>query len=131
MSDKMQVMPVDATASKYDKDDGFTVVEAVDGTAIDPDSFIKGIEDCIYGLKENYDIAKDGGYIQPQIKGDNDGLKSAVDKMNEYAKSVITYQIGDDTDVLDAGTFGEWLEIQDDMSVTIDTDKILCLCKRA
>lgn len=129
MSDKMQVMPVDATASEYDKDDGFTVVEAVDGTAIDPDSFIKGIEDCIYGLKENYDISKDGGYIQPQIKGDNDGLKSAVDKMNEYAKSVITYQIGDDTDVLDAGTFGEWLEIQDDMSVTIDTDKILAYVK--
>ena len=57
MSDKMQVMPVDATASEYDKDDGFTVVEAVDGTAIDPDSFIKGIEDCIYGLKENYHIS--------------------------------------------------------------------------
>ena len=49
--------------------------------------------------------------------------------MNEYAKSVITYQIGDDTDVLDAGTFGEWLEIQDDMSVTIDTDKILAYVK--
>lgn len=129
MSEKMQVMPVNATASEYDKDDGFTVVDAVEGTAIDQESFVKGVEDHVYGLKENYDIAKDGGYIQPQVKGDDDGLKSAVDKMNEYAKSVITYQIGDDTNVLDAQTFGKWLKIQDDMSVTVDGDKVLAYVK--
>lgn len=124
MSEEMQIMPVDATFSEFSDKDGITLVEYVDGTAIDSEVFLNNLHEAIESLDESYDIAKQGGYIQPNIKNDDETLLANIETMNEYAKASITYEVGDDVTVLDANTFGSWFRINKKNEVTIKKSKI-------
>ena len=54
MQEDMQVAPVNATVSEYDKNDGFTVVKEVMGTKIDRDVLKEGVMSAIEGVLDEY-----------------------------------------------------------------------------
>ena len=124
MQEDMQVAPVNATVSEYDKNDGFTVVKEVMGTKIDRDVLKEGVMSAIEGVLDEYSIEETGGYVQPTITSDNKKLNKAVKKLNKYAKSAINYTVGNDNFVLDVNTFGDWFYLGKNQSVKINEEKV-------
>ena len=124
MDKSKQIDPVDATVSDYDKNDGYTLVESVPGTAIDKQALKENIEKALYGLADTYQITEGNGYLAPKIANDDEKLLAAIDTMNKYAGSEIDYEIGSEKETLDINTFADWLSINDNEKVEIDEEKV-------
>ncbi len=124
MDESKQKMPVDATVSEYDEDNGFTLVESVPGTAINKPILKKAVEAALYGLTDTYQIAEGNGYLTPEVTNDNEKLLSAIETMNKYTDSVIEYEIGSEEETLDASTFADWISINDKQKIEIDEEKV-------
>lgn len=54
---------------------------------------------------------KAGVYEDPTVLDDDENLVKAVKKMNGYAKTKITFTVGDSKEVLDASVFGDWFRL--------------------
>ncbi len=124
MDKSKQIDPVDATVSDYDKNDGYTLVESVPGTAIDKPALKENIEKALYGLADTYQITEGNGYLAPKIANDDEKLLAAIDTMNKYAGSEIDYEIGSEKETLDINTFADWLSVNDNEKVEIDEEKV-------
>ncbi len=124
MDESKQVMPVDATVSEYDKDNGYTLVESVPGTAIDKPVLKENIETALYGLADSFQITEGQGYLEPEVSNDDEKLLAAIDTMNKYAGSEIDYEIGSEKETLDIDTFADWLSVNDSGKVEIDEEKV-------
>ena len=106
-----QIAPQNATIAPYDKENGFALQPCVMGTTIDRDKFGTAVDEAVAQLAESVSVEDVGAYIDPTVFDDDENLASAIDTMNQYAKTTITYQIGESTEVLDATTFGEWITL--------------------
>lgn len=124
MDESKQKMPVDATVSGYDENNGFTLVESVPGTAINKPILKKAVETALYGLVDTYQITEGNGYLTPEVTNDNEKLLSAIETMNKYTDSVIEYEIGSEEETLDASTFADWISINDMQKIEIDEEKV-------
>ena len=124
MDESKQKMPVDATVSDYDEDNGFTLVESVPGTAINKPILKKAVEAALYGLADTYQITEGNGYLAPKVTNDNEKLLSAIETMNKYIDSVIEYEVGSETETLDVSTFADWISINDKQKIEIDEEKV-------
>ena len=124
MDESKQKMPIDATVSDYDEDNGFTLVESVPGTAINRPILKKAVETALYGLADTYQITEGNGYLAPKVTNDNEKLLSAIETMNKYIDSVIEYEVGSETETLDVSTFADWISINDKQKIEIDEEKV-------
>lgn len=124
MDESKQKMPIDATVSDYDEDNGFTLVESVPGTAINRPILKKAVETALYGLAGTYQITEGNGYLAPKVTNDNEKLLSAIETMNKYIDSVIEYEVGSETETLDVSTFADWISINDKQKIEIDEEKV-------
>ena len=124
MDESKQKMPVDATVSDYDEDNGFTLVESVPGTAINEPILKKAVETALYGLADTYQITEGNGYLAPKVTNDNEKLLYAIETMNKYIDSVIEYEVGSETETLDVSTFADWISINDKQKIEIDEEKV-------
>ena len=81
------------------------------GTTIDAEKMYQAVQEAVEGLKENLSLEKAGVYEDPTVLDDDENLVKAVKKMNGYAKTKITFTVGDSKEVLDASVFGDWFRL--------------------
>lgn len=63
-------------------------------------------------------------YAKPKVTSDDKDLQNLIRDMNEYAEVKITYQFGEEQEVLDGSTIHKWLSYDEEGNVTIDDEKI-------
>ena len=124
MQSENQIAPQDASIAPYDKESGFTLQPCVMGTTIDRDKFCEAVDEAITQLAESLSVEKADAYINPKIFDDDETLAAAIDTMNQYGKTTITYQIGESTEVLDATTFGDWIALNKEGKPVIRKKKV-------
>ena len=124
MDTKNQKKPKNAGFSAYDPQNGFTVKPSVPGTKIDKEKMTEGVKSAISAMNPELSLEQAGIYVEPKIKDDDEDLARAVQKLNAYAKCVITYQIGDDTRTLDASEFGKWFKLDKKRKLVFRQDKV-------
>ena len=129
MKPENQIPSIDATISAYDKEKGYTLVPAVWGTEFNKTKFYTVVKESILALNETMDMNQGGIYLEPQIKDDNENLLAAIDKLNKCLASKITYQVGGQTQVLDAETFQPWISLNENYEVVIDDAAVTAYVK--
>lgn len=120
MQPENQIPAVNAAISAYDAATGYTLVPAVPGTQLYTETVISAIKESVLALNESLDITQGGFYVEPVIKDDNEALLTAIAQLNKCLASKITYQVGGQTQVLDATTFQPWLSVNENYEVIID-----------
>ncbi len=129
MASEKQIAPKNAGISDYSIGKGYQLVPAVEGTEIDYDAFYKNVEDCIYELKTELNLHESMSYVQPEIADDDENLLAALDQLNTALETVITYQVGNETQVLDATVFHSWLVVNDKLEVSLDDEQLTAYVK--
>ena len=124
MDKESQTAPVDASIADYDSVNGFAVKPCIMGTAIDADKMKQAVTEAVNSLRETLDLDKEGVYADTEIRDDNDKLLDAVKTMNEYAKTVITFTVGKESQTLDASVFGKWFSLNDKVQPVLDRSKV-------
>lgn len=101
---KDQRTPVDATYSDYTRENGYALVPADYGTQVDNAKVRKAVSDAVLVLDETVDLEQSGCYLEPAIGDDDKDLLALIDALNQYVGVTITYDFGDDKEVLDGTT---------------------------
>lgn len=114
------VEPTDASIELTD--DGYELVKETQGSYL--------LKDKVYTLVE---AAVDAGdtelkltdevYKKPQVTSEDETLSGCMDKINSYLGAEITYDLGDQTEVVDRSVISQWITVDDNYQVTFDESK--------
>lgn len=129
MEEKKQIAPESAKISEYTKDKGYQLIPSVAGSQIDYTAFYGKVNECVRGLKTELNLDEELCYVLPEVMDDDEGLLAAVEQLNTSLKTMITYQVGDSTQVLDASVFQPWLVVNEKMEVVIDEEQLSAYVK--
>ena len=123
-----QIAPVDASVSDY-TGSGYELVPAEYGTTLDADAVAETIRNAVLVLAEETDLDEEGCYVKPEVEDDNATLLAAIDELNKYVKTKITYDFDVTKEVLDSSTISGWLSVDDDFQVQVDEEGIRAYVK--
>ncbi len=126
---KDQRTPVDATYADYTKENGYALVPADYGTEVDAAKVKKAVSDAILVLDETVDLEQSDCYRKPAVGDDDKDLLDLIDTLNQYVGVTITYDFGDDKEVLDGTTISTWLSEGTDEKVSVDEEEVLAFVK--
>ena len=124
-----QRAPSDAACSEYIEGTGYELVPADFGTTVDMDALAGAVTEAILTLDEEVDLEEAGCYVEPKVLDDDETLLSLIDEMNRYVGTTITYDFGEDREVLDGETIHTWLSDGGNGNVAVDEEAVLDFVK--
>lgn len=87
----------------------YDIVEDVRGNILSDDAS-KKLQTAFENFEFQIDLSEIGFYDMPDILSDNTKLREELNLYNEYKDTVITYNFGGNTEVIDISVFGPWLK---------------------
>lgn len=118
-----QVAPSDAKISDYNPEIGYEVISAVQGNTIDKEIMVNSVKACIPELITELDLEEIQCYLKPELE-DESFFLTAVEQINKVLSTVITYEIGETTQILDKSIISEWVSFDEALEVCIDEEKV-------
>ncbi|MDO5516340.1 MAG: peptidoglycan binding domain-containing protein [Clostridium sp.] len=103
-------------------DNGFEIIDEVKGNKIDKDVLHENIYKAI--MEGHTTLNLEESYVKPKYTSDSAETLAAKDELDGYAKTKVTYDFGDKSEVLDGEKISEWLGVDDDMNVQFDESKV-------
>ncbi len=114
LMDKSQMQKAeDAIISKYSEKDGYTVIPEEEGTVVEEKKFFEVLENSILGLKESFSMVEEDCYVKPKYTQDSEEIQKLAETMNKYVQASITYEFGDQKEVLDGKTISQWVSVDE------------------
>lgn len=104
--------PKDAYLSDYKKGKGYEIISETEGNELDAPAVIKAMESAVKGLKPEINCEELELYKKPGVYSDDKKLNKLLKKLNKYTSTDITYEFGNNTEVLDGDTINKWLSIK-------------------
>lgn len=129
MAEEKQIAPQNAAISEYSQENGYTIVPSVPGTKINREALQQSITSCVMDMKTELNLEEMRCYEQPAVGDDNETLLNTIAQLNKTIGTVITYQIGSSTEVLDASVFQPWLFVDENMNVGINDESLTAYVK--
>lgn len=114
------VTTADARISDYEAGKEFTIIPEVEGNNLDAERTAAAIREAVAAGERQLDLTAAGLYYQVQVRADDPGLRALCDTMNCYRAMTVTYQVGEESEVLDGGTICSWLSVGTDGQVIAD-----------
>lgn len=102
---------------------GFNIVPQIDGSKINEEVLVNKVSDAVKSGNTVIDLDALGCYVEPKYTEDSPEVDEAKNSLDKIADSKITYTFGSRKEVLDGETISEWLDVNDDMEVTVDENK--------
>ena len=116
------IEPVDAYIDFVD--DQYVIVDEVKGNKLDLESVQSVVRNAVDTgqtlLKlEDYDC-----YDMPSVTADSDQLNKQLEVLNSLVDLTITYQFGEDEEVLSGKMMGDWFSFNENSELVIDKDSV-------
>ena len=121
---KSVVKPVSAYPSYEEEKKQYVLVPEVEGTTVKKTELKKQVKACMESGEETLELEAAGCYKKPKWYQDDQEIKDALKLMNQYVSSEITYDMEYKTEKLDADQIHQWISMDDDCKVTLDSDGI-------
>lgn len=122
MQKENQEAPVNAYVSDYGEN-GYEIIPEEQGSTINESIFRMALEDAVRTLQDQLDLDQAGCYKTPAVTSEAQSLITLSDRLNKYTGAVITYDLGDKTEVLDGSVTSQWMVINGN-SVSIDEEAV-------
>ncbi len=117
------IKPKNAYISDYKKGKGYRIINEVTGNQLDVDAVTEAIKETVQGLGSEVNCEELGLYKKPKVTSQDKKINKLVDKLNKYTSTNITYEFGDNTEVLDGDTVNEWISVKKG-KVKLDEGKV-------
>ena len=122
-SEEIALEPKDAYISEYGEN-GYEIIPEDPGAKVKKELVYEAVKDAIMALKPSISIEELGGYEDPKITSEDPRLNAAVAEMNKMASAVITYEFGEDIEVLDGKKISEWISVNKDYEVSLNVEGV-------
>ena len=122
MDTLLAVAPQDAYIGTTDT--GFEVVPEVIGTTLDPQKTVNAVLDALNSGATSVSLEEADCYVNPQLYSDDKELNSDAAAMSELARAYITYDFGEQKEVVNAPVIKDWIVKMSDGTFVIDDMKM-------
>ena len=103
----------------------FYIVDEVYGDRIDEEGVEEAIIYAVENLQTVINLSDGTCYNKPDVKADDDNIKAALKKLNDYMDTDIHYDLGEGfKEEIPAATKATWFKVDDDFKVSFDRDAI-------
>jgi hypothetical protein len=116
------IKPQDASLEYAE--DGYKIVDEVKGNSINKDIFYDSVVDAIIKSKANLNLDASNCYENPKFTSTSQEVIDAKNLLDKYAGIEITYNSGDKKEIIDGDIIHTWLEVDKDMKVLINEEKV-------
>ncbi|MCD8108622.1 MAG: L,D-transpeptidase/peptidoglycan binding protein [Clostridiales bacterium] len=113
----------DTCLSEYTAGSGYELVAEVYGTRIQESVLMEKLDEAILSFSEELDLEAAGCYVEPVYTADSETAQTMLSVANQYVNTTITYVFGDNTEVIDGSVISQWIQISDDLNVTLDEEQ--------
>ena len=117
------IEPTNATISEYGEN-GYEIVPEDPGAKINKDELYPQLQQAILTLAPTLVIEDTGTYAKPEKTSEYPDLANAFNEMKDLTSAVITYEFGDDIEVLDGKTISNWITLDDNYKVEFNEEGI-------
>lgn len=117
------IKPKNAHISEYGEN-GFEIVPEELGAKVKKDVLFDAVKNAIVKLEPSLSVEEAGAYEEPKITSENPKLIAALNEMNKIAGSKITYNFGQDIEILDGKKISEWLSVNKKFQVNLDVEGV-------
>lgn len=114
--------PTDAAISPYDPQSGYTIVPESEGNRLYREKAQAVISDAVTSLRAAVDLEEEQCYEKPEIYRDDDRLVRILEQLVPYSRVHITYQFGEETEIIDGQVVDGWLRI-DESKAEVELDR--------
>jgi len=121
MRDENMKEPLNAKIEYNESDKKYEIIADQPGTFIDRDVVSAAIAKAIDDLQTTFDMREEGCYQEPEITADSDVIVSALDKLNSYSDSVVTYNILDNKETVNFSIFHDWISWNEKFEISFDS----------
>ena len=115
--------PVDAVISEYGEN-GYEIIPEDQGAKVIEDKLYEAIQSAVNTLEPTLSLVEIDAYDKPEITAEHPPLVKAVKEMNHLAGARITYEFGEDTEVLDGKKISEWISVDENYKVDFNPEGI-------
>lgn len=106
------------------KNGAYEIISESYGNKINKDILYNQISNAILNGETTLDLDAAGCYENPQYTSNSKEIIEIKDTLNNYVASKITYSIGNDKEVLDGSIINSWLNVNDNLEIVFDENKI-------
>ena len=109
----------------YFDGESFVIEEEVYGDTIDSRGVEKAITNAVENLQTEINIEDGSCFLEPSVKADDNDINRAVEILNKYMETDITYDLGDGIiEEVPAETKADWFTWDEYFNVSINKDAI-------
>lgn len=110
LEEEVNQSPKDAYISEY-MGSGYEIISEDYGAKLDEDKLLSVIKESILMLDTVLLLETSNCYMVPKVYSDDLFLNETVEKMNKIVGTVITYEFGEDVEILDKEQISQWLSL--------------------
>lgn len=111
------------------EDGEYQVQKAVYGTVINEGNFLRRVREAVSTLEESLDLSKTGCYLNPVVTEKDAVFEEALETMNQYVATEITYTGLEEHIVLDSDRIAQWLSVDENYQVSVDGGSLSAFVK--
>lgn len=115
--------PSDAYIEYSEEEKKYVLIDAKPGTELIREKTVAVIKSAIESLERKVDLEEAGCYKNADVDEENEALRAALAKANQYASSNITYDWNENEVVVDSDVIQKWVTIGGNQ-VELDEDEI-------
>ena len=97
----------------------------VDGEKLDMVRFNMEVRHAVAKGMGIINLSEKQLYEKPRFNSNSPEVLAAKEVMENYCKTVITYQFGEVEEIADSATIGSWIQVDDNMNVVVSDEKVL------
>lgn len=103
---------------------GYTIIPEVEGNKVNKEVLVSEVSKAIKNGKTSIDLDSLQCYVKPKFTQDSEEAKAAKATLDKYTSSNVTYTIGGNNEVVNGSLISQWVNVDDNLAVTINNDKV-------
>lgn len=121
--EKNVVEPINAYISEYGNN-GYEIIPDTKGAKVDKDKLREAIVNAIMSLEPNLSLEDTECYEEAAITASDPGLLSTMNELSKIAGTKITYEFGEDIEILDINQIKDWISVDENNKIVLSHDKV-------
>ncbi|MCJ7689097.1 MAG: L,D-transpeptidase/peptidoglycan binding protein, partial [Clostridiaceae bacterium] len=105
-------------------DKGYVIVAEVDGTKVNSYILYDYVAASILKEETTIDLESINCYVKPEYTSNSQKTIDALNILNNYVFSKITYTFGEQKETLDGSTINKWLTVDENFNITFDESEV-------
>jgi lipoprotein-anchoring transpeptidase ErfK/SrfK len=107
-------------------DGRYIIIKETLGNKLNKELLYARVSRALLNKEREIDLEAAGCYILPQYCSNSPKILEVNQTLNLYAASNITYNFGNNQEVLDSTVINEWLTVDENFEIILDENKVEC-----